>query len=252
MRRLCACSLLTCLLVGQATAQVIDELRDSQSLIQTRVVPREDLTLARAVRLGTAFMSDGPRRKLHVLTMYADSVDAAEEMGGCENSYKQWKFLYDSFRGRSLGAAQLISTSDGAAVSVRSVDGKNTRQLLGGADPTKVEINGVQLQVLFIAGRTRSRFERCSAGAVEPVLFLETSTALTIEFCKRATSGLARAWGVSHLWASFRNDIWFLCTQFPVFYPFSAHGPVPPEAAYRGSRQFTCYLGCDGTPRCGP
>ena len=250
MKRIWAYWLFAAVLFAQEQAGVIAEFRDSKTLIQDRVVPRQDLTVAGAVKAAKAFLADGPERKLGVLTMYVDSSAAAEQVELCENSYKQWKIFYENFPKAQFRAAQLISTGDGAVLSVRADDGAVSRQVLGGTDPTRFEVDGAPFEILFAAGRTRSKFEGCGAGAIEPALYLKTSAALTPELCERTTGKLAEKLGSSHLSVGFRNDIWFLCSRFPVFYPFSAPGPIPTETAHRSSPEFTCSMTCDGVPKC--
>lgn len=248
--KLRAYSVFAGLLLAQASARVVDELKDQRSLIQVRVVRPEELTVAGAVQASKAFLAEGVQRKLNVLTMYADSAAAAEQVAFCENSYKQWKSLYENFPKTQFRAAQLISTGDGSVVAVRSADGAISRQLLRGIDPTKFELNGAAFEILFATGRTRSKFEKCEAGAIEPVLYVKTTAALTAELCEKNTERLSQKLGASHLRASFRNDIWFLCSQFPVFYPFAPPGQIPTEATQRMGAEFTCSMGCDGVPKC--
>jgi hypothetical protein len=250
MKHLAVYSLFAIALVAQKTDVVMDDVRNGSLLIQHRTVPPQALTASGATAIAEAFLSDKRAYKLRVLTMYSDSAAAAGQTQFCEGSYKQWKLFYDGFPKAHLGAAQVISTRAGAVLLFRSESGDVGRQILEGADPTILEADGASFEILYVAGRTRSKFERCASGIMEPVFFLKTSALLTPELSKKATAQLASNLAIDHLWAHFRNDIWFLCGEFPVFYPFSLSEPIPTDTAHRRSTQLDCYINCDGVPVC--
>jgi hypothetical protein len=249
MRAISLYSLLAAMLFGQDSGGGFT-LKSRNALIEERVVGRQELTLAAAVRASREILSQETARKLKVLAIYNDPQAAAEEVVFCE-SYKQWSLLRNAFPKARFGAAQLVAIGNDAMLLVRLEDGGVSRQILSGTDPTKFEEEGIPLEILSVSARKRSQFEGCGMqGTIEPHLYLKTTAALTAELCERTTARLAQTLGSEHIWAGFRNDEWFLCSQFPLFYPFSPQGPIPTEMAHRNSPEFTCSITCDGVPKC--
>jgi hypothetical protein len=253
MRRILVVLLFGSTVNGHAQDAAFPDLKDDRSLIRTRILSNSAFDLTAAERLARQFLDDaGPKRALARLSMYDRRDVAIRESGGmCEGTYLRWRAQYDSFPKRPLIAADVISVTGNAALRLRSRDGSVTRQVLRGTDPTQIVVGGASFDILYITGRVRSRFEGCGmSGTIDPVLFLKAASVLSPAVCQRVTSWLAAKLGVRYLWTEFRNDHWFVCSQFPVVFPFSRLEPLPPDTVLADSPGYGCSIPCEGPASC--
>jgi len=233
--------------------EVFGDMRDSNTVAQVRILPKSAFNLVDMKRVAEQFLrSDGAGHHTAMLSLYADQNVAAQEGGvSCEGEYRQWKVYYDGFPRGPLLVADVISIGKDAVLRLRTPKGAIIRHVMSGRDPTLISVDGIQFEMLSMAGRFRSRFEGCGApGTLDPTLSLKTNAILTEEICQRATSALAASLGSKYVWAEFRNDHWFLCGKYGIEYPFLPLGPPPSEAVYYGLPQYTCSIFCEGVPRC--
>jgi hypothetical protein len=237
----------------EASGTVVHDLKDNDTLLRLEVLPDSTFNLTDMERVARRFIGGAAKtHKIAVLAAYADQAVAAEEAAGCGSNYLNWKLFYDSFPKRVLLASYVISLRGDAVLWLRTSDGSIFRRVLSGNDPTQVSVDGIPLEILYVNGRIRSRFEGCgTTGAIDPVLYLRTNAALSAKFCQRVTLWLAARVGAKHIWAEFANDPWFPCdSRFPLRYPFSPAGPPLSETAFYGLPGFSCSIFCDAEPRC--
>jgi hypothetical protein len=233
--------------------KAVPDLKDNDTFLRIEVLPNSRFNLTDMEGVARRFLKDEAKaHRIAVLSVYADRTVAAQEAASCEGSYRQWKLLYDNFQERAPVAAFVLSLRSDAVLWLRTSDGNIHRRVLSGKDPTQFSVEGIPLEILFVSGRTRSRFEGCGTpGAVDPVLYLRSSATLNATFCQRATSWLAARLGAKYIWAQFTNDSWFPCDgRFPLHYPFSPAGPPPSEATFYSLPGFSCSIFCDAEPRC--
>jgi hypothetical protein len=236
-----------------AQGVVISEIKDERTFIQTRVLPERTFSPAGMARLARRFLDDlGHGRTLSRLSMYSrQDVAEAQNGGMCEGSYLPWKAHYEAFPKAGFLSSDVTSIGDNSVLRLRARDGTVTRRVLHGEDPTQVVVDGVSYEILFVTGRVRSRFEGCGVpGTIDPVLFLKTDATLNPAICQRVTSWLAATLGVNHVWTHFRNDRWFICSQFPVVFPFLSAEPLPSSTSLVSSPEYSCSIFCEGSPRC--
>lgn len=244
---------LFCIVICFAQDAIISEIRDDRTLIQVRVAHEAASGPAGMEREARRFLEDlGRTRILSRLSMYSRRDVAEAQNGGmCEGSYLSWKAHYDAFPKGDFVASDVTSIGGDSVLRLRARDGTVTRKVVRGKDPTQIVVDGVRFDLLFVSGRLRSRFEGCGVpGTVDPVLFLQTDATLTPAICERATSWLATKLGANHVWTHFRNDRWFICSQFPVVFPFLPAEPLPSSPALASSREYSCSIFCEGPPRC--
>jgi hypothetical protein len=249
---------LSVLLVLGSTAcwaldEIVGDLSDDTSVIQVRVLPISKFNRADIKELAGRFLGSASKgRNLAVLSMFADRNVAALETGvSCESGYPQWRAYYHNPPKDALAAADVISIGKDAVVRLRTPDGTIVRDVIRGTDPTQFSVDGATFEILQVSGRVRSRFEGCGVpGSIDPVIYLKTSSNLTEELCQRATSLLTVRLDKKQIWTHFRNDHWFLCGQFPIWYPYSAPAQPPSEKAYYALPDFSCSVSCDDVPRC--
>jgi hypothetical protein len=233
--------------------EVVGDMRDSNTVVQIRSLPESAFNLADMKKVAEQFLrSDGAGHDTAVLSLYADQNVAAQEGGvSCEGEYRQWKVYHDGFPKGPLMVADVVSIRKDAVLRLRTSKGAIMRHVISGKDPLLVSVDGVEFEILSLAGRRRSRFEGCGVpGVLDPILSLKTNATLTEDLCQRATSALATKLGSKYVWADFRNDHWFLCGQYGIQYPFLPLGPPPSEADYYSSPEYTCSILCEGAPRC--
>jgi hypothetical protein len=237
----------------RAADTVTGDLKDSNSLVRLQILSSSMFNLTDMERVARRFL-DGAAKShtTAVLLVYADRTIASQEGAGCEGNYLQWKLLYDNFPKGALLAASVISLQGDAVLWLRTFDGSIFRRVLSGKDPTQISVGGVPLEILFVTARIRSRFEGCGTpGALDPVLYLRTSVALSDGLCERVTSWLATRLGAKHIWVELANVPWFPCDgRFPLRYPFSLPEPPPSEDTFYSFPAFSCTIFCDGKPSC--
>ncbi len=236
-----------------AQGEMFSEMKDDRILIQSKTLPGAAFNLPSMEGIARRFIeSAGATRVVSRLLIYSTEDVAFAERGVLsEGNYLQWRARYDGFPKGELMAADVISVGEDALLRLRSRDGATAQQVLRGKDPTKIQVGGILFEIIFVAGRVRSRFEGCGVpGTVDPVLFLKTKAKLSPDICERVTSWLTARLGVNNLWIHIRNDDWFLCTQFPVVFPFSSVETAPSESTYYGSPEYSCSNSCDGAVRC--
>jgi hypothetical protein len=251
--RLALLALFSIVLRCFAQDAIISEIKDERTLIQVRVVHEAASGLAGMEREARRFLDDlGRARVLSRLSVYSRRDVAEAQNGGmCEGSYLSWKAHYDAFPKAAFMASDVTSIGGDSVLRLRARDGTVTRQVVRGKDPTQIVVDGVRFELLFVSGRLRSRFEGCGVpGTVDPVLFLQTDATLNLAICQRVTSWLANKLGVNHVWTHFRNDRWFICSQFPVMFPFLSAEPLPSSTFLASSREYSCSIFCEGPPRC--
>lgn len=191
---------------GADDKTIFAEMRDGRVSIQTKILPASTFTVPNMETVGRQFLGDlSTSLAIARLSLYdREDVAVAETAGMCEGSYLQWRLYFDRFPKRAFAAADVISIRENAVLRMRTASGLVTQWVLRGSDPTRVLVDGVSFEMLFVAGRTRSRFEDCGApGTVEPVLFLRTTSALDLDLCRRATLKLAAVLGVDNIWTEF-------------------------------------------------
>jgi hypothetical protein len=238
---------------GETQSRLIHETRDANSVFQIRTWPGSVWELPGVESAAEAFLDqEAVGHRTAVLSIYPDAEHAAREALACEDDrYKQWRAAYDAFPRHGFQAADVIDISGNALLRLVSADGTVVRRVLKGEDPTRVSINGIPFEILFLTGRVHTRFEGCGVpGATDPVLYLKTDSVLTQEICEQATQILAEKLATKHIWVSVRHDIWFLCSRFPVVFPFAPSMNPPDEKTLRNSPEYTCSLRCDGKPNC--
>ncbi len=255
MRQLLVPLLLASVMHVSAQDPIFSEMKDSRALMQTRILPESTFNLPSMEAIARRFLGDvSAKTVVSRLSIYNRQDIAAEENGGmCEGSHLAWRGQYDRFPKEALMAADVTSIGEDAVLRIREIDGTVNRRVLRGKDPTRVSVGEVTFEILFVTGRFRSRFEGCGvAGTLEPVLFLRTDSPLSPDICQRATSSLAATLRADHLWVHFRNDHWFICSQFPVVFPFASREPLPSEIALDGSVEYSCSVSCDHAVNCLP
>jgi|SRR5580658_6008856 hypothetical protein len=236
-----------------APGEVVSDLEDGETLLRLETLPSAKFNLSDMEGVARRFLGGAAKgHRTAVLSIYADRAVPAQEAGSCEGNYTQWKSLYDSFPKHARLAAYVISVGSDAVLWLKASDSDIVRKVLSGNDPARVSVDGEPLEILFVNGRIRSRFDGCGMpGTVDPVLYLRTSATLNAEFCRRATSSLAARLGARHILAEFANDPWFPCDgRFPVQYLFLPARPPLSESAFYGLPGFSCGIFCDGEPRC--
>jgi|GEM_PF-2647728 len=217
------------------------DMKDSAYWRRKLVVPVEDITPAKMEKTAQEFLRLAGVRRIVVLSVFVSRGVAAEQ-GAPRSNYKQWKGYYDSLPKHARVSAHMIAISGDAVLWVRDVEGRITRRVLKGRDPTKFSVDGTAFEILYVAGRVMTKFERCATpGAIEPVFYVITPAELTEELCTRAGRWLARKLEAKHLAVRFRNDQWFVPgSSFPVAYPFAPTEAPPTEAEYHRSVSYYC------------
>jgi hypothetical protein len=234
-----------------AADQVFGEVKDKYHWFKTVVIPKKRITLPEMEEIARGFLkSAGTSRRILVLSAFPSRAVAGMQNALTCDSYRQWRFYYDKAP-KDIVGAEMISIQGNAVLGVRRADGSFTRLVLAGSDPTKFTSGGVSFEVLHLSPRTISRFECAGVpGTVQPLANVRTNETLTPEVCRRAFEVLAKILGSERLFASFRNDHWFLCGPFPLLYMFAEPQVPPPERTYGESLSFTCGFDCDGPSSC--
>ena len=227
------------------------DLADGKSIIRLTIAPESSITKLRVSEMSTEFLNGiGVGRKLAVLSVYSQDEIAARQVSFCENDYSTWQVYHNKLSAMTGASAHMVSFGQNAVLMLRTVDGKLVRETLRGRDPTRMMVDGKAYEILFVAGRRRSPLEeRGQARTVEPILYITTNVVLTRSLCERAASQILQATGVDRAWVSFRNDPWFICQNFPVFYPYGLSEPVPMENEFVTRPEFTCIAAITGV-RC--
>ena len=234
----------------QKAGHVVAELRGNEIFVQVRTLDAAAFLPLTIEGIAHDFLASTSRgHYASILEMYSDRAFVVGQ--SCEEIYRQWRLFYDDLAKKPLVAAEVIAVGDNVILRLRNSSGRITRRILQGHDPTQVSVGGVTFEILYLTGRRHSRFERCGhAGDIDPAVYLKTSAVLSEELCQRVTSQLAAALGVKQMYAHFRNDHWFICSVFPVRFPFTSQETPPSEAEYYALPEFTCSLDCNGAASC--
>jgi len=235
-------------------SQVVSDLTDERTIIETLVVPPHEFSRDRIFELANSFkrLKVG-KRQLGVLSIFTDRSTAAVETGvSCEGNYKQWQVYRQQLpMADSLRAADVIFTRNGGWIRLKLPHQNPELRVLDGRDPEVVTIDGIAVEIMAATARKQSRFEGCGVvGSLEPVLQVRVSADLKSAFPLKATMELAKALGYQRVWVSFRRDPWFLCGRFGIMYPFSSPELPLSEEAYYGAPQYTCMVSCSGAAVC--
>lgn len=233
-------------------ADVYSDLKDQRYWFRTIIVPEDELGMQRLEQTTRRFLSTAAGRSVVVLSIFTDSQDAAMSVAANRDSYRGWQVYYNKASSRPLRTAQAVAINGDWALRVRKVDGIVETRILSGRDPLRFESGGATFEILVIQPRVGTRFDHCEPGAsLSPVVYVETDAALTSQICGNATDRLARLLGTTKLFASFRNDHWFVSFGgFPVVYPFSVKQTPPSEMAYYNSNAVSCSASCGQKTNC--
>jgi len=234
----------------QPADQTSNDIQDAAILIRLKILPESAFDPSRVAEEGRRFLSTAAAsHKVAALLAYDHSSVAAREAGGCEGSYKQWRFLYDRFPETQFAAAEVISLGRDAVLRLRTTNGAIRRIVLRGTDPTEFSFEGVKFEVLHVNGRVRSQFEGCSPGVVDPIIYLMTSAVVDKNLCRRLTRWLTVRLGTRYMDVRLAHHPWFPCEgRFPLQYPFIAEKPS--EADVRDDPRYSCDVVCDGEVIC--
>lgn len=228
------------------------DLRDQRYWFRTIIVPEDDLAMPKLEQTARRFLSAASGRSVVVLSMFTDRQDAAMSAAAARDSYRGWQVYYNEASARPIRTAQAIAIREDWVLRVRQADGRVDTRILAGRDPLRFESDGAAFEILVIQPRVGTVFDQCEPGeSLSPVVYVKTGVALTQRICKKTTDRLARMLGATKLFASFRNDHWFISfSGFPVVHPFSVEQTPPSEAAYYNSDALTCSASCGRKADC--
>jgi hypothetical protein len=237
---------------GQPMSVGDDQIEDAHVSIKFKVLPEVTFHLPQMEQAARNFLeTTGSTHGISALIAYNSPDLAAREAASCEGGYGHWTLLHGLFPQRRLASAQVLSFGLDAALQLRTPEGEVEHIVLRGTDPTRFSFEGAQFEILHVTGRVRSMFEGCSAGTVEPILYLVTEAPLSRELCKRVTNWLAARLKARYVEVSLANRPWFPCDgRFPLVYPFRTAEPWPSEDDYYSLSEFTCTTSCGGLPNC--
>ncbi len=211
----------------------------SNSVIAAVLVPAERLNVETAIAVSREFLEKVGVRTFVLLRIVTEKGQAYPPPRPPRPSYEGWIRIYDRFKALNWNMAETVAFGGSAVVKFRDNDGKVTRIVLEGQDPTQLVAESKRFEFLHVD------LLRNPTGALADVrLYLRSSQPLDTGSGDALTALLARRLPFRRATVCVRRDFWFIEEEgFPHFYPFSDGTEPPTEAEYHQSATMYCSYG---------
>jgi hypothetical protein len=186
------------------------------------------------------------RARLSVIWMFSTEAQGTAITWGKGRFHIDYDWWVSAFRweaNRIQPLALAVFSRRGGVLVMRSATGEIHRRVLGGKDPLRVSINGLELEILDLrfpgmAPRNSVGYEKDYA-----MIYVRAKKPLTEQSTRLTVATISAETTLTKASVLIRSDSWFIDDPFfPVVYPFE-HQLIPPGAeAYSASKTAICRL----------
>ena len=191
--------------------------------------------------------------RVSIVTVFEDRELAIEANGGkghSEIAYSDWKRRYGAMRNlRGVHTMRLVSIGSDAVLQTAEM-GNVSRLIVAGTDPTMMNVDGVQCELLDLYWtRLPAPIREDGGNPLRVDVYVKTGRLPTEAEASQITRRLQTRIGHDNMTVSIRTDSWFIeSSRFPVRFSFAED--QPPSLEEYVSRGSAFCIGEAGSVRC--